>query len=105
MRYHSSDVCALMAGSQSLWKPTQYFIGNHTIAQGAFREDASAVLRTPLPSLIYADPDGNTKVVVDQPSLLFDGYGHPKICFGGPRARRAPRTSDHCPRGDVPPQL
>jgi hypothetical protein len=79
MRYYSSDVCALMAGSQSLWKATQYYVGNHTITERAFREDASAVLYAPMPALIYADPDGDTKFAVDQPSLLFNSYGSPQI--------------------------
>jgi len=42
MRYYRSDICALMAGSPTLWKATQYSIGNHTVAELAVREDAAA---------------------------------------------------------------
>jgi hypothetical protein len=105
MRYYGSDLCALMAGSQSLWKATQYFMGNHIIAERAFREDASAGLHAPLPSMIYADSDGDTKLAVDQPSLMFDSYGDPQIAEVG-------RQLDACLAqlitllgGDVPAQL
>ncbi|GAA1133361.1 hypothetical protein GCM10009630_34410 [Kribbella jejuensis] len=83
MRYYRSDLCALMAGSPSLWKATQYLIGNHTIAERAFREEASAGLYAPMPCMIYADPDGDTKLAVDQPGLLFDSYGNPQIAEVG----------------------
>jgi hypothetical protein len=83
MHYYRSDICALMAGSQSLWKATQYLMGNHVFVERAFRNDASAVLHAPLASLIYADPDGDTKFVIDQPSLLFDSYGDPQVAEVG----------------------
>ena len=105
MRYYRSDVCALMAGSQSLWKATQYLMGNHTIAERAFREDASAVLHAPLPSLIYADPDGDTKLAVDQPSLLFDSYGNPQIAEVGRELDARLAQLITLLGGDVPPQL
>ena len=105
MRYDRSDVCALMAGSQSLWKATQYLIGNHTIAERAFREDASAVLHAPLPSLIYADPDGDTKFTIDQPSLLFDSYGSTEIAEVGRELDARLAQLITLLGGDVPAQL
>jgi hypothetical protein len=105
MRYHRTDVCALMAGSQSLWKATQYFIGDHTVAERAFREHAAAVLSAPLPVLIYADPDGNTQLAVDQPSLLFGCYGTSQIAeVGGELDARLAQLITLL-GGDVPPQL
>ena len=83
MRYFRSDVCALMAGSRSLWKAKQYFIGNHVVAERAFRNDASAVLHALLPSLIYADPDGDTRLAVDQPSLFFESYDDSQVADVG----------------------
>ncbi|MET7981416.1 MULTISPECIES: hypothetical protein [unclassified Streptomyces] len=105
MRYHRSDVCALMAGSPSLWKATQYLMGNHVIAEPAFREDASAALHAPLPSLIYADPDGDTKFAVDQPSLLFDSFGNPQIAEVGRELDTRLGRLIALLGGDVPPQL
>jgi hypothetical protein len=105
MRYYRSDVCALMAGSQSLWKATQYLMGNHTIAERAFREDASAVLHAPLPAVIYADPEGDTKFAVDQPSLLFDSYGSSPIAEVGRELDARLAQLITVLGGEVPPQL
>ena len=105
MHYYRSDVCALMAGSQSLWKATQYLIGNHTIAERAFREDASAVLHAPQPCVIYADPDGDTKLAVDQPSLLFDSYDNKHITEVGRELDARLAQLITLLGGDVPPQL
>jgi hypothetical protein len=79
MRYYRSDVTAAMAGSDSFWKATQYLMGNHTIAECMFHHDPAVRLHAPLRTLIYADPDGDTKLAVDQPSLLFDSYENPDI--------------------------
>lgn len=83
MRYYSNDITAAMAGSPSFWKATQYLMGNHTIAERMFRHDPSVMLHAPLRTLLYADPDGDTKLAVDQPSLLFASYGNPQIADVG----------------------
>ena len=83
MRYFRSDVTALMASSPSLWKATEYLMGNHTIAERMFRHDPCVMLHAPLRTLLYADPDGDTKFAVDQPSLLFDSYETPQIAAVG----------------------
>jgi hypothetical protein len=83
MRYYRLDITAVMAGSPSSWKATQYLMGNHTIAERMFRRDPSVMLHAPLRTLLYADPDGDTKLAVDQPSLLFASYGNPKIADVG----------------------
>ena len=83
MIYYRSDITAAMAGSQSFWKATQYLMGNHVIAERMFRHDPSAMLHAPLRTLLYADPDGDTKLAVDQPSLLFASYGDPQIAYVG----------------------
>ncbi len=49
MRYYRSDITAVMAGSPSLWKATQYLMGNHTIAERMFRHDPSVMLHAPCP--------------------------------------------------------
>jgi hypothetical protein len=79
MRYYRGDVTAAMAGSASFWKATQYLMGNHTIAERMFYYEPAVMLHAPLRTLIYADPDGDTKLAVDQPSLLFDSYNDPDI--------------------------
>ena len=79
MRYYRTDVTAAMAGSASVWKGTEKLMGNHTIAELMFHHDPSVMLHAPLRTLIYADPDGDTKLAVDQPSLLFDSYDNPDI--------------------------
>ena len=83
MRYYRSDVTAAMAGSASFWKATHYLMGNHTIAEGMFRHDPTVMLHAPLRTLLYADPDGDTKLAVDQPSLLFASYDNPDIASVG----------------------
>ena len=83
MRYYRSDLTAAMAGSPSLWKATQYLMGNHTIAERMFRHDPSAMLHAPLWTLLYADPEGDTQLAIDQPSLLFDSYDNPQIASVG----------------------
>jgi len=79
MRYYRSDITAVMAGSPSLWRATQYLMGNHTIAERMFRHDPSVMLHAPLRTLLYADPNGDTKLAIDQPSLLFASYDNPHI--------------------------
>ena len=79
MRYYRTDVTAAMAGSASFWKATEYLMGNHTIAELMFHHDPAVMLHAPLRALIYADSDGDTKLAVDQPSLLFASYDNPDI--------------------------
>jgi hypothetical protein len=83
MRYYRADITAAMVGSQSFWKATQYLMGNHTIAERMFRGDPAVMLHAPLRTLLYADPDGDTKLAVDQPSLLFASYDNPQIADVG----------------------
>jgi Domain of unknown function DUF302 len=83
MRYYRGDVTAGMAGSPSFWKATAYLMGNHTIAERMFRHDPAVMLHAPLRTLVYADPDGDTKLAVDQPSLLFASYDNPLITAVG----------------------
>jgi hypothetical protein len=105
MRYHRSDLTALMAGSTSLWKATQYFMGNHTIAERVFHHDPSAMLYAPLPVVLYADPDGDTKFAVDQPSLLLGGFDNPQIAEVGRAFDALLAQLITLLGGDVPPQL
>jgi hypothetical protein len=79
MRYYRGDVTAAMAGSASLWKATHYLVGNHTIAEAMFGHGPAVMLHAPSRTLLYADPDGDTKLAVDQPCLLFAGYHNPDI--------------------------
>src|SRR6201988_5568279 len=83
MRYARSDVTALMASSPSYWKATHYLMGNHTIAERMFRPGPSVMLHAPLRTLLYADADGDTKLAVDQPSLLFASYHNSDIAAVG----------------------
>jgi hypothetical protein len=83
MRYYRADVTALMASSPSFWKATEYLMGNHTIAERMFRHDPSVMLHAPLRTLLYADRDGDTKLAVDQPSLLFNSYDNADIAEVG----------------------
>jgi hypothetical protein len=83
MRYYRSDITAAMASSQSFWKATQYLMGNHTIAERMFRHDPSVMLHAPLRTLLYADADSDTKLAVDQPSLLFNSYDNADIAAVG----------------------
>jgi hypothetical protein len=79
MIYWKTDVTAIMAGSLSGWKSTEYLMGNHVIAERMFRYDAGVMLHAPLRTEIYADPDGNTQFIIDLPSVHFASYGNPAI--------------------------
>ncbi|MDH6706504.1 hypothetical protein P3T27_003231 [Kitasatospora sp. MAA19] len=105
MRYHRGDLTALMAGSPSLWKATQYLMGNHTIAERMFRHDPSVMLHAPLRTLLYADPDGDTKLAVDQPSLLFDSYHDGRISDVGRELDALLAQLIGLLGGEMPPQL
>ena len=105
MRYYRGDITALMAGSQSLWKATQYLMGNHTIAERMFRHDPAVMLHAPLRTVLYADPDGDTKLAVDQPSLLFGSYGNPDIAAVGYELDGLLADLIGLLGGDVPAQL
>src|SRR5258708_3501257 len=105
MRYHRSDITAAMAGSPSLWKATKYLMGNHTIAERMFRHDPSAMLHAPLPTLLYADGDGDTKLAIDHPSLLFSSYDNPQIAEVGREPDALVAQLITLPGGERPPQL
>jgi hypothetical protein len=79
MIYWKTDVTAIMAGSPSGWKSTEYLMGNHVIAERMFRHDPGVMLHTPLRTEIYADADGGTQFVIDRPSAHFASYGSPAI--------------------------
>jgi Domain of unknown function DUF302 len=105
MRYFRMDVTALMASSPSFWQATQYLMGNHTIAERMFRHDPSVMLHAPLRTLIYADPDGDTKLAIDQPSLLFESYDRPEIVTVGTELDALVARLIGLLGGDVPAQL
>ena len=105
MRYYRGDVTATMAGSTSLWKATQYLMGNHTIAERMFRHDPSVMLHAPLRTLLYADANGDTKFAVDQPSLLFASYHNPDIDTVGKELDELLVALIELLGGEVPDQL
>jgi hypothetical protein len=105
MRYYRSDITAAMSGSSSSWKTTKYLMGNHTIAERMFRYDPSAMLHAPLRTVLYVDPYGDTKLAVDQPSLLFDSYDKPEIASVGRELDRLLAGLIMLLGGDVPPRL
>ncbi|MFJ9843238.1 DUF302 domain-containing protein [Kitasatospora sp. NPDC101155] len=104
MRYYRGDLTALMAGSPSHWKATQYLMGNHTIAERMFRHDPSVMLHAPLRTLLYADPDGDTKLAVDQPSLLFASYHDERISAVGRELDALLAQLISLLGGEMPPQ-
>jgi len=60
MVYWQADVTAIVAGSGSGWKCTEYLMGNHVIAQRMFHHDPAAMLYAPLRVVIHADQAGDT---------------------------------------------
>ena len=105
MRYYRIDVTAAMAGSASFWKATEYLMGNHTIAELMFHHDPAVMLHAPLRTLLYADADGDTKLAVDQPSLLFASYTNPDIATVGYRLDYLLALLISTMGGDVPSAL
>jgi pimeloyl-ACP methyl ester carboxylesterase len=72
---------------------TQYLKGNHTIAERMFRHDPSVMLHAPPRTVLYVDPVGDTKLAVNQPSLLFDSDDKPEIAAVGPQLDADGRAS------------
>lgn len=105
MRYYRSDISAAVSRSPSSWRTTQYLMGNHTIAERMFRHDPSVMLHAPLRTVLYADPDGDTKLSVDQPSLLFDSYGKQEIAAVGRELDGLLAGLITLLGGEMPPQL
>ena len=105
MRYYRSHITAAMSGSPSSWKTTQYLMGNHTIAERMYRHDPSVMLHAPLRTVLYVDHDGDTKLAVDQPSLLFDSYDKPGIAAVGRELDGLLAGLITSLGGDMPPQL
>ncbi|MEU2618442.1 hypothetical protein ABZ642_09755 [Streptomyces sp. NPDC007157] len=105
MRYYRSDITAVMTGSVSDWRATQYLMGNHTIAERMYRYDPSVMLHAPLRALLYNDSDGDTKFAIDQPSLLFASYGDPRITGVGRELDAHLAELVRLLGGEVPPQL
>ncbi len=83
MVYWQADVTAIMAGSGSGWKCTEYLMGNHVIAQRMFHHDPAAMLYAPLRVVIHADQAGDTHFVIDQPSTMYASLGNPDIAAVG----------------------
>jgi uncharacterized protein (DUF302 family) len=88
MIYWRTDVTAAMAGSGSGWKCTEYLMGNHTIAETMFRHDPSAMLYAPLRVVIYADREGVSRFVIDQPSALLSSLDNSSIATVGVKLDR-----------------
>jgi hypothetical protein len=63
------------------------------------------MLHAPLRTLIYADRDGDTKLAVDQPSLLLASYHNPHITDVGRELDAHLANLITVLAGDVPTQL
>src|SRR4029077_20737024 len=83
MRYYRGDVTATMAGSTSLWKATQYLMGNHTIAERMFRHEPSLMLYAPLRTVIWSPADGSARFTLDKPSDHFGSFANADITAVG----------------------
>jgi hypothetical protein len=80
-------------------------MGNHTIAERMFRHEPSVMLHAPLRTLLYADADGDTKLAVDQPSLLFGSFDNPDIAAVGVELDALLAGLVELLGGEVPDQL
>ncbi|MGP4014453.1 DUF302 domain-containing protein [Saccharopolyspora sp. 5N708] len=73
------DTTTLMAMAGHQRPCVEYLMGNHTIAERMFRHHPATLLYAPLRVLLYSDDDGRAVFAIDQPSTVFDGFGHPAI--------------------------
>lgn len=105
MVYQRLDLTALMAGSMTFWRATQYLMGNHTIAERMFRVDPAVMLHAPLRVLIFVDPEGTTNLAVDQPSTVFDGHANPEVRAVGADLDRLLSRLMVLLGANVPPEL
>jgi hypothetical protein len=103
-RFHDLDSWQAVLGTVEASAP-HGFMRYHTIAERMFRHDPSSMLHAPLRTLLYANPDGNTKLAVDQPSLLFASYDSPDIATVGEELDALLAGLIELLDGTVPPQL
>ena len=62
-------------------------------------------MHAPLRTVLYVDLDSETKLAVDQPSLLFDSYDKPEIATVGRELDWLLAGLITSLGGDIPPQL
>jgi hypothetical protein len=81
--YLSSDLTPLMGLAGDRGRCVMYLMGNHTIAERMYRHDPAVMLYAPLRTALCDGTDGQTRLVVDQPSTVFSSFGVPEITAVG----------------------
>ena len=60
-------------------KSTEYLLGNPVTAESMFRYHPAAMLYAPLRILVHSDDNDCAIFTLDQPSVVFGGFGIPQI--------------------------
>ena len=81
--YFRSDVAPLMGLAGDRGRCVMYLMGNHTIAERMYRHDPAVMLYAPLRTVLCDGTEGQTRLVVDQPSTVFSSFGVPEITAVG----------------------
>jgi hypothetical protein len=102
MRYWTRNTIIVMATD---WRCTEYLIGNHVIAEQAFRHTPAVIPDLTLHAALYAAERGQVFLEFDQPGSLLGDYGEAEITavgteFDGYLAELVRRLG-----GEVPPPL
>ena len=81
--FWSLDVAPTMSLNGNTANCCEYLMGNHVIAERAFRHDPMAMLYVPLRIVLFQIAGGPTTFVIEQPSSLLSSLGNADITMVG----------------------
>jgi Domain of unknown function DUF302 len=81
--FWSLDVAPTMSLNGNTANCCEYLMGNHVIAERAFRHDPMAMLYVPLRIVLFQTAGGPTTFVIEQPSSLLSSLGNADITMVG----------------------
>jgi hypothetical protein len=79
MIFGKIETTALMALAGHQTKSTEYLLGNPVTAESMFRYHPAAIHYAPLRILVHGDDNDCAIFTLDQPSVVFGGFGIPQI--------------------------
>jgi Domain of unknown function DUF302 len=77
------DVAPTMSLNGNAANCCEYLMGNHVIAERAFRHDPMAMLYVPLRIVLFQKAGSSTTFVIEQPSSLLSSLGNTDITLVG----------------------
>ena len=77
------EATPLMAIAGHRTKYTEYLLGNPVIAESMLRYHPATMLYAPLRILVHSDDEDRAILSLDQPSVVFGGFGIPQVADVG----------------------